>query len=353
MVRLLCFAKSGGDAPSTRQRVLGLIDVAQAHEWETTLVMVRALSWWNILPLRFVEFFRFLTALRTVDRETVVLLQRTLRRPEFLWLMQVNRQRIPYIISDFDDAVWTHRPSDMDEILKLSDEVWCGSRTVLAYCAERHAHAKFVPTTLETERFSLTRNEESVPVIGWVGDVHAHKKNLKFFSDILRAIHADLPPFQFRLIGITAFEKEIREWFDFLGGRLQIVGWTPPEAIPQYISRFSIGIMPLEKNEFNEGKSALKLLEYLAAGMPVIASDVGENRYVVRAPEFGRLATTADEWKSALQEMLGDTVGREAMGKRGQSFVRSDYDRKHVYGHLLRELQSRFGSADSGRLHDA
>lgn len=314
------------------------------------MVIVRALPWWNISPLRFVEFVRFWLILRTVDSSTIVVLQRTLRRPEFLWLVSFFRTRIPYIISDFDDAVWVHSPGSTEKILRLSDEVWCGSQVTHRYCAARHRNARFVPTTIDTDIFNASVTEEDIPIIGWVGDIHAHIENLRFFSTILRQIYRELPPFQLRLIGITTFQSELQKCFDFLGSNLEIIGWISPSEIPALISHFSIGIMPLEDTEFTRGKSALKIIEYLAAGVPVIASDVGENRHVIQPTKFGMTVTTVAEWRDAFLTLLVDQASRRCIGDQGRRVMQEKYDRSVVYGFLLDELER---VAASGRLDNA
>lgn len=341
MVRLLCFAKSRGNAASTRQRVLGLMDVAKAAGWETDMKVVEALPWWCWSFSRVIEYFRFQRILSSIDTKTVVLLQRTLRRPEFLSLVRKYRSKISYIVSDFDDAVWTHSPEGTDEIISLSDEIWCGSEASLTYMQQKHKNAVFVPTTIDMSRFGLPRSEEAVPVIGWTGDISGHKENLRFFADILQTIHADLPPFTLRLIGVTHFEKEIREWFSFLGEKLELVGWTEPKAIPAEISKFSIGVMPLEPTPFNAGKSALKLIEYLAAGVPVVASNVGENKNVVLEPKHGFTPSDAAGWKTALRTLLTDAAMRKTVGDAGRTFVHQKYDRVVVYTPLLQKLSKR------------
>lgn len=98
--------------------------------------------------------------------------------------------------------------------------------------------------------------------------------------------------------------------------------------------------MPLTSNAFNAGKSALKLIEYLAAGVPVVASDVGENRFVVNAPQYGYTATTEGEWRSALAELLANADVRRTKGENGKKFVQEHYDVVQVYTSLLRELST-------------
>lgn len=336
-MRLLCFAKSKGNAPSTRQRVLGLMDVARSCGWETKLIFVPALPRWNFLPSRLFRFLKHWFFLRFTSKDTIIFLQRTLRCPEFLWLLRRYRTRFSYVISDIDDAVWVHSKNDVQLLLSLSDEVWCGSRVALSYVKAEKASAIFVPTTIDTSRFSLPRKEEEIPVVGWVGDVEAHKENLFLLASLLND-PSSLPPFRLRLIGISRFHTELRAAFSSLGDRLDLVSSVPYTDIPMHISRFSIGIMPLKDTAFMRGKSALKLVEYLAAGVPVVASDVGENAHLVCAPSHGFLATDSNSWHKTLGILLSRADLRECMGKAGQAFVRTHYDRKTVYEPLLNAL---------------
>ena len=73
--------------------------------------------------------------------------------------------------------------------------------------------------------------------------------------------------------------------------------------------------MPLPAGDaFAEGKSAYKLVQYLAAGIPAIASPVGENRRVVAEGETGFLASTPEEWREALSRLASDPPLRRRMG---------------------------------------
>lgn len=337
-MHLLCFAKSTGEAPSTRQRVMGLMDVARSRGWKTTLVFTPAYPSWNFLPSRFLRIFRYIWTLLRADFHTVVLLQRTIRNPEFLFLLKIFRPKLKYVIADFDDAVWLHSPKDAEFLIHTADELWCGSRVIVDYGRSKNANVVFVPTTIDTHRFDKPHADESVPVIGWVGDELSHLPNLLFFADILSKIRSTLPKFRLRLIGIERHRSELEQAFTFLGTDIDIRGRMEPAVIPEHVSHFSIGIMPLVDNEFNRGKSALKLVEYLAAGVPIVASDVGENRYVVSDPEHGYLARNPMEWQKTLSTLLGNPALRMQLGSQGQAFVREHYDRSEVYGRHLERL---------------
>lgn len=76
------------------------------------------------------------------------------------------------------------------------------------------------------------------------------------------------------------------------------IKWTHEIAI-ETIYKSHIGIMPLEDNEFTRGKGGFKLIQYMSAGLPCIASDVGYNNYVVSSG-MGRLVTNKREWQDAI-----------------------------------------------------
>jgi glycosyltransferase involved in cell wall biosynthesis len=339
MRRLICFCKSKGDAASTRQRAFGLLEVARARGWQTDVLHVPAYPIWKLSPGRCSLFLEYWRALRTADSETVVVLQRPRKCRELFWLLSAMRRRIGYIVSDFDDAIWVHSPGDVKRILRLSDEVWCGSKMILDYMRSQGAAAVFVPTTIQTRAFARPLAEELVPVVGWVGDGAAHVANLQYLAKLLAEKSAAMPPFRLRLVGIRACRETVEQAFSFMRERVDLVDWVKPAEVPLIMASFSIGIMPLVANAFNAGKSGLKLIEYLAAGVPVMASDVGENRYIVWPPQHGFLATSAAEWQQCLGSLIENAALRRKMGAAGRAFVQEKYDRESIYSALLARLE--------------
>ncbi len=343
-MKIICFAKSRGEAASTRQRALGLLDVAKQAGWETEYHWVPAYPRWKFTPMRLVRLWRYAAALHRADNRTVIVLQRTLRCPEFLWYMKRMRPRLRCVISDFDDAVWVHSPKGFHTLLELSDEIWCGSRLIVERVHALGFTPTFVPTLIRTSIYDGVRRPEPVPVIGWVGDGYAHRHNLADFARTLGSCLSRLPPFRLRLIGVGSHRESIASMFSFLGNRIDLIDWVDPLDIPRMISTFSVGIMPLLPDEFNAGKSGLKILEYMAAGIPVVASDVGENVYIVDPPMYGLLARTPKDWENHLTVVLGNPSMGIAMGDRGRIFVRASYDRETVYGQHFKRLEERLST---------
>ena len=79
--------------------------------------------------------------------------------------------------------------------------------------------------------------------------------------------------------------------------------------------------MPLPDTPYTRAKAGFKLLQYMAAGVPVVASPVGINRQLVGDSGSGFLAEGPDEWEAAIRSLAGDAVLREHLGSRGRAFI--------------------------------
>ena len=86
-----------------------------------------------------------------------------------------------------------------------------------------------------------------------------------------------------------------------------------------------IGVSWLPDDLWSRGKCGLKVLQYHAAGLPVVANPVGSHREMVRAGETGILASTPDEWVDAVTRLAGDARLRQRMGLLGRQRVETDY----------------------------
>jgi len=81
---------------------------------------------------------------------------------------------------------------------------------------------------------------------------------------------------------------------------------------------FDVGIMPLTDGPFERGKCGYKLVQYMAGGLPVIASPVGVNQQIVEHNINGYLATSTDDWLLALRTLKHDINKRYEMGQAGR-----------------------------------
>ena len=91
------------------------------------------------------------------------------------------------------------------------------------------------------------------------------------------------------------------------------------------IARLDIGIMPLVDAPFERGKCGYKLIQYMACGLPVVASPVGVNRQIVEHGVNGFLADTPEAWATALRTLCHDPALRARMGAAGRRKVEQQY----------------------------
>lgn len=89
------------------------------------------------------------------------------------------------------------------------------------------------------------------------------------------------------------------------------------------IAGADVGISLLPDDDWSRGKCGLKVLQYLAAGLPVVGNPVGVTAELIRGA--GLLATTPDEWVAAI-ERLHDPALRQSLGAAGRARVQAQYD---------------------------
>jgi len=82
-----------------------------------------------------------------------------------------------------------------------------------------------------------------------------------------------------------------------------------------------IGLAPLPDNRFTRGKCSFKVLEYSAAGLPVIASPVGTNSDYVRDNVTGFLVTDTRQWVDRITQLIESPQLRKKMGQEGRAFT--------------------------------
>ena len=114
------------------------------------------------------------------------------------------------------------------------------------------------------------------------------------------------------------------------------------------VQAMDIGIMPLPDQTWARGKSGYKLIQYMACGLPVVASPVGGNSELVAHGETGFLATSPEEWRAALTRLLDDPELRKRIGAAGRERVVKEYSLA-VHAPRLVELLRSVAPARSGR----
>ena len=223
------------------------------------------------------------------------------------------------LIFDFDDAIWLprvggsrplrwlHRETAVQEILRCAAAVVAGNEFLAEYAARFNRHVTVVPSSISVEAYP--KAAPSV-VIGWIGSrtTLPYLKPLKTAFETLGTrprIIASGDPAQ------LGFEVEFRPW------RL--------ETELEELSQIGVGIAPLPDTPWERGKCGVKILQYMACGIPVVASPVGVNQKIVAHGVNGFLATHPDEWTAALRRLIDDPELRQRLGVAGRETVKQHF----------------------------
>ena len=98
------------------------------------------------------------------------------------------------------------------------------------------------------------------------------------------------------------------------------IPWSESEEI-SLINSLDIGIMPLHDDPWTRGKCGYKLIQYMACGIPVVASPIGVNTSIVHHGVNGFLASTEEEWSESINRLVSNPRLRKQMGEAGRQIV--------------------------------
>jgi len=110
-------------------------------------------------------------------------------------------------------------------------------------------------------------------------------------------------------------------------GKVLFKKWNP-SGEKKWIRKMDIGLSPLKPGVWSQGKCGYKTLQYMAQGIPVLASPVGVNKELVQEGVNGYLASSSTEWKLKLERLLRNKSQWSKMGKCGRKRVESDFNAK-------------------------
>ncbi len=235
--------------------------------------------------------------------------------------------RTSYVL-DYDDAVFHNYDRHSRRLVRTLlgtkyDRVMRGSALVVAgnaYIAERArrsgaARVETVPTVVDLDRYpTVERYDADEIAVGWIGTPVTAK-----FLNVVPPILSQLRPDE--RVRFVAIGSGPLPWAT---DRVEVAPWSSETEVARLRS-LSIGIMPIPDNPFERGKSGLKLLQYMAVGLPVVASPVGVNREIVEQGVNGFLCETTDEWVTAIRALAADAGLRQRMGQAGRRKVEALY----------------------------
>ncbi|MFU8831782.1 MAG: glycosyltransferase family 4 protein [Wenzhouxiangella sp.] len=248
-----------------------------------------------------------------------------------------------YVV-DYDDALFHqydhHRNPLVRTLLgKKIATVMRHAELVLAgnsYLADYAGHAgakrvEIIPTVVDLDRYPLKVRERQTHaplVIGWIGSPST-AKYLQTIAPALAEVCRDGRALV-RVIGSGAI--------DLPGVPVEVLPWNEATEVIS-MQTFDVGIMPLPDEPWARGKCGFKLIQYMACGLPVVASPVGVNAEIVEELGNGLLSASHDEWVKALCFMRDHPKERSRMGKAGRVKVETRYSLQVMAPRLVELLR--------------
>jgi glycosyltransferase involved in cell wall biosynthesis len=277
---------------------------------------------------------------RSLHEADAVILQRRLMA---CWHVRRIRKFARRLIYDFDDAVYQRdsyaegsaesagRRRRFIAVIHAADLIIAGN-AFLAEEAARFAEPDrihVIPTCVDPAQYPLAEHlPKDRTQLVWIGS-SSTAQGLERCRGLLAAIARQVPNVELKLICDRFPSLE----------PMPVVAAPWSSATEQSeLASADIGISWMPDDRWSRGKCGLKVLQYMAAGLPVVANPIGVQAEMVRHGETGFLATTESEWIDAIRRLVADPALRRGMGQAGRQLVEREYSVSRAAELWLRPL---------------
>lgn len=341
--RLLFLATHPREVASTRYRVLAYfpfleregyrIDFHPFFPSEDLATLYRPLGWRAKLGL---------VARGTIDRGRRL-------RPGAYDLIFIHRELFPLglsiflrrlrrlgsrLVYDYDDAMFLpqrrgrgllallENPASVAKIIRLSDRVIAGNLYLAEYASRLNPRVSTIPTPIDTSTFFPLSEpcRERICTIGWIGSPSTAKYlwGLRRVFERLSRSHA----FRIKVVGVKAPRGF---------GTVPVINlpWELDHEAEEFRT-CDIGVYPLWDDEWCKGKCGFKAIQFMASGVPVVASPIGINSEIIQDGVNGFLAASEEDWIAKLGELIEDPVLQQKIGLAGRKTVEERYSLEHA-----------------------
>lgn len=257
------------------------------------------------------------------------------------WLEKWLLRNKPYAL-DFDDAIFhnydLHRSAwiryvygnRIDYLMKEAVLVVAGNRYLAGRAVAAGAQCvEVIPTVVDLERY-LTNPifcaSKKLRIV-WIGS----PSTVQYLLELAEPLNelAKKQSFTLRVIGGGEITMP--------GVDVEVVAWSA-ETETNAIAECDVGVMPLHDTPWEQGKCAYKLIQYMACGLPTVASPIGASRDVVIEGETGFFADTHSAWVEKMGLLLSDAALRQQFGQAGLLRVQAEYSLQKIAPKLVNLL---------------
>ena len=202
-------------------------------------------------------------------------------------------------------------------LMKNADHVITCTPFLDNFVRQYNKHTTDISSTINTDTYIPVNNysNDHKLVIGWSGS-HSTAKYLLLLKNVFVALKKK---YDFDIVVMGAADLQIE------GVDIQFIPWSEEDEIP-VLQTFDIGLYPLPDEQWVHGKSGLKAIQYMALGIPTVASNIGEAiKRVIDNDDSGFLVFTEQEWIDALSQLIEDVNLRKKLGQAGRKKVEEKF----------------------------
>ena len=319
----ILFISKGENSASTRYRALSYFEPLRSNGWEPLHITAH-----GILPR--------IKLLGIANQAEVVVILRKTFGLSFLRLLRLCSKNLVF---DLDDAVFCRsdgepsksRQMSFEKVISNCEQVWAGNLYLADRARQYNEAVKILPTSLDYRKYLLEVEKDSDYFdLVWIGS-RSTQKYLKESLPLLESLSEIIPNLRLKIVAD----------FDLPTKRLETVAvpWSE-EVEAEALASAHVGIAPMPDDPWTKGKCGLKVLQYMAAGLPVVSSPAGVNREIVQQGVTGFLAEKAGDWKTAIERLFHDSELRHSMGKAGQKRVIEHFSVDETFRKMSESLNS-------------
>jgi glycosyltransferase involved in cell wall biosynthesis len=218
------------------------------------------------------------------------------------------------------------------EICRVSRTVIVNSTHHREYASQYNQNIWQIPSLIDTEKYTYReRQPNGAPIcVGWSGSPTT-VGNLRVIADALRKLQDRQLNYRLQFIGGTGF--------DLPGVNYAARAWAAETEVED-LRQMEIGMVPLPVNEWNKRKFYMKVVQYMALGIPPVATPLGSNPEVIEHGVTGFLADSTEQWVDCLEQLVSDADLRLRMSRRAARVAEEKYSLAANAGKIVDAFRS-------------
>lgn len=232
------------------------------------------------------------------------------------WFEKLFLKNKQYILN-FDDNVWDNYKNKFwlnkkyDKLVQKADGIIVANDFLAEKVKPLNSTIIKIPTAIDLEDYTEVTEKNKIFTLVWVGTPETYRY-IESHAEIFQAL-AEKIDYELCILATKELNSRAID-----GVKMKFIDWSLENEV-QYLKQAHVGIMPLDEDMFSQGKSAFKLIQYLAAGIPLIGSAIGENNRVIHDGKNGYLISNDNQWIEQIELLYNDRLLREKLALNAQN----------------------------------